>query len=79
MYKALVTFLDAIVLPDEYPQLASSDHSWNWDAETKVKAQGLKAVLSSFQTIAVYIITKNILDEINTLAAKLQKRDQDGI
>ena len=43
----------------------------------KVKAQGLKAALSSFQTIAAFIITKNVLDEVKTLAAKLQKRDQD--
>ena len=77
MYEALVTFLDAIMLPSEYPHLASSDGSWNWDAETKVKAQGLKAALSSFQTIAVFIIIKNVLDEVKTLAAKLQKRDQD--
>lgn len=49
MYEALVTFLDAILLPSEYPQLASSDGSWNWDTETKVNAQGLKAALSSFQ------------------------------
>jgi hypothetical protein len=77
MYEVLVTFLDAIMLPHEYPYLASSDGSWNWDTETKVKAQGLKASLSSFQTIAVFIITKNILDEIKALAAKLQKRDQD--
>lgn len=60
-YEALVTFLDAILLPYEYPQLAPSNNSWNWDAETKVKAQGLKAALSSFQTIA--IINKNVLDE----------------
>ena len=77
MYEAFVTFLDAIMLPSEYPQFASSDGSWNWDADTKVKAQGLKAALSSFQTIAVFIITKNVLDEGKTLAAKLQKRDQD--
>ena len=77
MYEVLVTFLDAIILPSEYPHLASSDRSWNWDAETKVKAQGLRAALSSFQTIAAFIITKNVLDEVKTLAAKLQKRDQD--
>lgn len=77
MYEALVTFLDALLFPHEYPQLASSGGSWNWDSKTKVKAQGLKAALSAFQTIAVSIITKNVLDEVKTLAAKLQKRDQD--
>ena len=42
------------------------------------KAQGLKASLLSFQTVvAVFITTKNILDEVKSLAPKLQKRDQD--
>jgi len=31
----------------------------------------------SFQTVAVFITTKNILDEVKALASKLQKRDQD--
>lgn len=51
MYEPLITFMDAILSPAEYPNLASSDGSWNWDAETRVKAQGLKAALSSFQTL----------------------------
>lgn len=33
-----------------------------------MKAQVLKAALSSFKTIAVFIITKNVLDEIKALA-----------
>ena len=41
-----------------------------------MKAQGLKAALSSFQTLAVFMITKNVLDEVKTLASKLQKQDQ---
>ena len=41
------------------------------------KAQGLKASLLSFQTVVVFITTKNILDEVKSLAPKLQKRDQD--
>ena len=44
-----------------------------------MKAQGLQAALSSFQTIAVFITTRNMLSEVQALAAKLQKRDQDII
>ena len=77
MYEALITFLDAILSPHDYPQLASTAGNWNWDSDTRVKAQGLQAALSSFQTLAVFLITKNILDEVKSLAAKLQKRDQD--
>ena len=50
MYEALITFLDAIVNPHDYPQLAcpDGDGNWNWDSDTRVKAQELKASLSSF-------------------------------
>ena len=51
--------------------------SWNRDKDTITKAQGLKASLLSFQTVVVFIATKNILDEVKALASKLQKRDQD--
>lgn len=77
MYELLVTFLDAVISPHEYPNLKSSTGSWNWDKDTITKAQGLKASLLSFQTVVVFITTKNILDEVKALASKLQKRDQD--
>ena len=37
----------------------------------------LKASLSSFQTLSVFTITKNILDEVKLISAMLQKRDED--
>lgn len=77
MYEVLVTFLDAILSPQDYPELASQEGNWNWDTDTRLKAQGLKASLSSFQTIATFIITKNVLDEVKSIASKLQKREQD--
>ena len=57
--------------------MKSSTGSWNWDKDTITKAQGLKASFLSFQTVVVFITTKNILDEVKALASKLQKRDQD--
>ena len=77
MYELLVTFLDAVISPHEYPNLKSSTGSWNLDKDTITKAQGLKASLLSFQTVVVFAATKNILDEVKALASKLQKRDQD--
>ena len=68
MYELLVTFLDAVISPHEYPNLKSSTESWSWDKDTVTKAQGLKASLLSFQTVVVFI---------KALASKLQKRDQD--
>ena len=41
LYIALITFLDAIVSPGDYPDLATNDvGSWNWDRDMKVKAAG---------------------------------------
>ena len=57
--------------------MKSSTGSRNWDKETITKTQGLKASLMSFQTVVVFITTKNILGEVKALASKLQKRDQD--
>ena len=67
MYELLVTFLDAVISPHEYPNLKSSTGSWNWDKDTITKAQGLKASLLSFQTVVDFITTKNILDEVKAL------------
>ena len=43
----------------------------------KVVSGSRQASLLSFQTVVVFITTKNILDEVKALASKLQKRDQD--
>ena len=75
--EALVTFLVAILSPHEYPDFPSTTGSWDWDNDTRVKAQGLRAALSSFQTITVFMITKNTLDLVKILAVKFQKSDQD--
>ena len=74
MYELLVTFLDAVISPHEYPNLKSSTEAGI--GTTITKAQGLKASLLSFQTVVVFIASKNILNEVKALASK-QKRDQD--
>ena len=56
IYELLVTFLDAVISPVY------------WDKDIITKAQGLKASLLSFQTVVVFIATKNILDEVKALA-----------
>ena len=67
-----VTLLDAILSPDDHS--APLDDDWKWDKETKVRSHGQK---SSFQTIASFIVTKNVLDEVKALSSKLQQRYQD--
>ena len=50
------------------------ERTWPWDAETKVRAQGLLHSLKSSQHIVAFIVAKNVL---KPLAVKLQKKDQD--
>ena len=71
--------LDAILSPDVHPALLDDDEDWKWDKDTKIKvrSQGLKSSLCSFQTIATFIVTKNVLDEVKASSSMLQKRDQD--
>ncbi len=55
MYEVLVTFLDAILSPQDYPELVSQGGSWNWNSDTKTKAQGLKnSLLSNHSYIHYY-------------------------
>ena len=65
MYESFVNFLDATISPTDYQKLLVDDESWNWDRETKVKAQGLKSSLSCFQSNAVFVVTKMYLDEVS--------------
>ena len=65
MHEVLLLFLDATISPLEHLELLSGEIlNWNWDRETKTRAQRLKASLSLFQTIAVFIIIKNVLVEV---------------
>ena len=57
MYAA---FLDAMLHPHQHPQLGTND-IWDWDRDTLKKAQGMMAALTTFQNIAVLIITKEHL------------------
>ena len=80
LYRPIIICLDAIVAPQDYPDLCEPTtalEQWQWNRETNVKAHGLKASLASFPTIATFLTTKNVLDEVRCLASKLQKRDQD--
>lgn len=52
---------------------------WCWDAETKIKAQGLYSTFTSFGTICSFVICLNVLNSgtLEALSSRLQKRDQD--
>ena len=73
---AFVTSLDTMLHPHQQSQLGTND-TWDLDRDTLVKAQRMMAALTTFQNIAVFIITKNTSDIVKVLSAKLQKYNQD--
>ena len=60
LYKPFITFLDVIVSPNDYPQLESSDDSWNWNRETKIRAQWLKASSTPFQLLKIFWMKQSL-------------------
>ena len=76
MYYFVCCCCEAIVYPEVYIENnVSAD--WDWDANTKVKAQGLLHSLKSGQQIFSFLVAKNSLELVKPLATKLQKKDQD--
>lgn len=78
LYEYIVTCLDAMLHPAEYPDVVEAGgDSWSWDATTRTKAEGLKHSLKHSRNIVALIILVNGLDVVKGLATKLQKRDAD--
>ena len=63
--------------PSAHSELDLNDGTWEWDSETKIKAQGLLQVLKSSQNLLTFLIAKNVLEKVKPIAVKLQKRDID--
>ena len=75
LYYFVCCCCEAIVYPEVYIENnVSAD--WDWDANTKVKAQGLLHSLKSGQQIISFLVAKNSLEFVKSLATKLQKKDQ---
>ena len=74
LYYFVCCCCEAIVYPEVYIENnVSAD--WDWDANAKVKAQGLLHSLKSGQQIISFLVAKNSLEFVKSLATKLQKKD----
>ena len=65
-------------LHDEFYKHLEEKYNKNltWDAETKIKAQGLFAATKSFEHILAFCLVFNGLEPLKPLVTKLQKRNQ---
>ena len=51
--------------------------SWDWDADTKTRTQGILASVRNFEFAVSLVTLKNVLEPLRGITAKLQKRDLD--
>ncbi|KAG1672352.1 repressor of the inhibitor of the protein kinase [Nymphon striatum] len=51
--------------------------AWNWDADTKTRAQGILANLGNFEFLVCLVTLRNVLQPLREITARLQKRDLD--
>ena len=69
--------MEAITNPEAYSDHEDLSGNWNWDRETRIKAQGLYSSLTKFSTIITLISLMNCLDVLHPLSLKLQCRLSD--
>ncbi|KAG1650934.1 repressor of the inhibitor of the protein kinase [Nymphon striatum] len=51
--------------------------AWNWDADTKTRAQGILANFGNFEFLVCIVTLRNVLQPLREITARLQKRDLD--
>ena len=62
LYVYICCCLEAIINPSaSYPD-KNLDQNWDWDSDSKVKAQGLLHSLKSSQNIVAFLVAKNALE-----------------
>ena len=54
-----------------------AQESWDWDADTKTRTQGILASVRNFEFAVSLVTLKNVLEPLRGITAKLQKRDLD--
>ncbi len=64
LYEYIFTCVHAMVQPAEYAEITSS---WDWDAETRTRAQGFMTSLRNIRNIVALVILVNGLDTVQGL------------
>ena len=68
LYKAIMFTFESIKNTTLYDDLYNEN--WTWDAETKIKAQGLFAATKSFEHIVAFSLAFNGLETLKPLVTK---------
>ena len=68
---------DEICVPSGDEELYPNGNNWNWDSESQSSANGLRHTFTSFDHIAAFILSKELLEPIRPIAESLQGRLQE--
>lgn len=79
--SSVQTVCDIIINPHLYvddekiSQLINE--AWNWDGDTKTRAQGILATFGNFEFLVSLVVLRNVLQPLREITTRLQKRDLD--
>ena len=76
LYTFLVKTWDEICIPSDDEQIYK-DGNWNWDADSRSTANGLRRTFTSFDHIVAFTLSKEILEPMRPIAESLQGRLQE--
>ena len=82
MYTCIALTFEAILDPAAYESVYATDdeytdNDWDWDTETRIKAQGLLRTMQTPVHAVSLTTVMSALEPIKPLTIKLQKRNQD--
>ena len=78
MYPYLVKTWEQICLPaDDDSEIYPNGNSWNWDSDSRSTANGLRNIFTSFEHVAAFFLSKELLEPIKPIAECLQGRLQE--
>lgn len=74
LYEFIVITLNEICLPTDDERFYAEGDNWNWDRNTKAKANGLRHTFVNFGHIVSFICAKEVLEPMRPLLKALQGR-----
>ena len=72
LYEYLVITVDEICDSSRDDRFYPHNEEWNWDGETKAKANGLRHTFTNFGHIVCFVCAKDVLEPMRPLVSALQ-------
>ncbi|KAG1676109.1 hypothetical protein GQR58_014439 [Nymphon striatum] len=72
LYVYIIRTLDEMINPTGDDNIYTKEKDWNWDAETRSMANGLRHTFTSFEHIVSFVIAKQGLEPMCPLVSCLQ-------